>query len=589
MLRFSKDIIFLFPKGFLLMVVLLLVQGVFASLTVVSVAPIVDLFLHPDLNGASVLTQKLTETLKRFGIPGKLEMFIAMFLLAILLKNSLFILVQYVNLRIKYHILFQLVSETLNTFYKARWVFFTKTSQGKIFNTFLTESQRTGDCFGQLGLLIANCSQVMIFLVVPLVISWKITLFCAGLAGLFAIPVILLGKLNYRLGERNVANNNILMGTLKELVDSAKIIIGYGNRKLALNRYQHSFDTVRKVTVKADILGTSMPLIYEPLGMIALFSTLLISRFLVISLAEVAVVIWGLKNMIPFIGAAVSNLNVVKGLLPSYEQIQNMRLEAREWQAPRGHFQFNKISQEIEVRDVSFGYPEQENTIHNLNLLIPCGKMIAFVGSSGSGKSTLVDLILGLNVPSTGYIVLDGVYLSEYDPESYRQKIGYVPQDPVLFNLSIRDNLRWANPEADAQSITAACDQAYATEFIEKLPQRHDTIIGDRGVRLSGGQCQRLVLARALVRKPELLVLDEATSALDTQSEQFIQQAIDDLAGHTTIIVVAHRLSTIVKADYIYLLADGKVAAQGKYDELIQQNEQFLKMVKLQQLPSQAG
>jgi len=205
-----------------------------------------------------------------------------------------------------------------------------------MFNTFLMESQRTGDCFGQLGLLIANGSQVLIFLIVPLIVSWKITLICAGLAGLFAIPLAMLGKLNYRLGERNVTTGNVLVGTVKELVDGAKIIIGYGNRKSTLARYGQSFDSHRKITIKAQILGSSIPLIYEPLGMFALFSALITSRFMVIPLADVVVVIWGLKCMIPFIGATVSSLNAVKGLLPSYEQLSNMQKEAKDWETPSG-------------------------------------------------------------------------------------------------------------------------------------------------------------------------------------------------------------------------------------------------------------
>jgi len=453
-----------------------------------------------------------------------------------------------------------------------------------MFNTFLMESQRAGDCFGQLGMLIANGSQVLIFLVVPLVVSWKITLICVGIAGLLAIPIASLGKLNYRLGEQNVDTGNFLVGTVKELVDGGKIIIGYGNRKSALARYRQSFDSHRNITVKAQILGFSISRIYEPLGMLALFSALFTSRIVVIPLAEVFVVIWGLKSMIPFVGATISSLNTVKSLLPSYEQLINMQNEAKDWEAPSGGRQFKKINQKLEVRDVSFGYPERENTLQNLNLSIPCGKMIALVGSSGSGKSTLIDLLLGLNVPSTGQLVIDGVLLNDYDHESYRQKIGYVPQDPVLFNMSIRDNLLWADPDADDQRMKVACDQAYATEFIEKLPQRYDTIIGDRGVRLSGGQCQRLSFARALVRKPELLLLDEATSALDTQSERLIQQAIEELAGHTTIIVVAHRLSTVTNADYVYVMNEGKVAEEGKYIELLKHKGLFYKMVKAQQL-----
>ena len=196
-----------------------------------------------------------------------------------------------------------------------------------------------------------------------------------------------------------------------------------------------------------------------------------------------------------------------------------------------------------------------------------------------------IDLLLGLNLQEKGSILLDDVPLSEYNLESYRQRVGYVPQDAVLFNMSVRDNLLFANPRATEEELWKACSRANANEFVKQLPEKLETIIGDRGIRLSGGQCQRIALARALVRKPELLILDEATSALDTKSEQLIQQAIDRIAGETTIVVVAHRLSTIANADYVYVLQEGRVTEEGEHTELLARKGVFFEMVKTQQTP----
>ncbi len=189
-----------------------------------------------------------------------------------------------------------------------------------------------------------------------------------------------------------------------------------------------------------------------------------------------------------------------------------------------------------------------------------------------------------MNVPDQGQILVDDIPLQQYALDTFRKRVGYVPQDSVLFNMSIRDNLLWANEDATEKELCQACVQANAMEFVEKLPEQLDTVIGDRGIRLSGGQCQRLALARALVRNPELLILDEATSALDTHSEQLIQQAIDEISGGITIVLVAHRLSTITNADYIYVMQNGNVAEEGKYTELLERKGLFFKMVKSQQL-----
>ena len=193
-------------------------------------------------------------------------------------------------------------------------------------------------------------------------------------------------------------------------------------------------------------------------------------------------------------------------------------------------------------------------------------------------------MIMGFHEPVSGMITFDGIPLQTFDINSYRQRIGYVPQDSVLFNTTIRDNLRWGNEEAGEAEIGEACRQANASEFIERFPDRYDTLVGDRGVRLSGGQCQRLALARAVLRKPELLILDEATSSLDTYSERLIQQAVESVAKETTVIVIAHRLSTVVNADYIYLLERGSVVEEGTYQDLLCKNGHFSDMVKLQSL-----
>jgi ABC-type multidrug transport system fused ATPase/permease subunit len=210
--------------------------------------------------------------------------------------------------------------------------------------------------------------------------------------------------------------------------------------------------------------------------------------------------------------------------------------------------------------------------------------MTAIVGSSGAGKSTLVDLLLGLDRPGAGRICIDGVDLGEYDLASYRSRVGFVPQTSLLFHDSIRENLRWVKADASDQEIRRAATLARAAEFIEELPEGYDTVVGDRGVRLSGGQVQRVALARALLRRPELLVLDEATSALDSASERAIQEALERVSPETTLVVVAHRLSTIVAADRIYVLEAGRVVEEGSYGELVARQGSFARMVALQQL-----
>jgi ABC-type multidrug transport system fused ATPase/permease subunit len=247
---------------------------------------------------------------------------------------------------------------------------------------------------------------------------------------------------------------------------------------------------------------------------------------------------------------------------------------------------FQGFNQEIAIRNLVFAYPGHKPVLSDINIVIPKGKMIALVGKSGAGKSTLIDMIMGFNEPISGQITLDGIPLEEFEIHSYRKRLGYVPQESILFNLTIKDNLLWANSSATDAEIKQACRQANADEFIENFPAGYATLVGDRGVRLSGGQIQRIALARSILRKPDILILDEATSSLDTHSERLIQQAIDGIAKETTVIIIAHRLSTVVNADYIYVIKDGRVIEEGSYARLIQENGEFRSMLQLQALES---
>ena len=214
--------------------------------------------------------------------------------------------------------------------------------------------------------------------------------------------------------------------------------------------------------------------------------------------------------------------------------------------------------------------------LRNIDLSIQKNEFVALMGPSGSGKSTITDLVLGLQIPSKGSVLIDEIPLSDYKQQSFRKRVGYVPQEPILFHSSIRDNLLWSNGSSSEEELWTVLDIANAALFVKQLPQGIDTIVGDRGTRMSGGQRQRIALARALLRNPDLLILDEATSALDNKSERLIQESIDSLSKNTTILIVAHRLSTIKNADQVYVMQNGRIIDNGPYAELINNPESIL-------------
>ncbi|HJU52456.1 MAG TPA: ABC transporter ATP-binding protein [Acidimicrobiia bacterium] len=227
------------------------------------------------------------------------------------------------------------------------------------------------------------------------------------------------------------------------------------------------------------------------------------------------------------------------------------------------------VQGEIEFQSVSFAYSDGRLVIDNLSLSVPAGETHAIVGATGAGKSTLVKLLLRLYDPTSGRITFDGNDLRELSFESVRHSIGYVGQDVFLFQGTVRENLSYGRPDATQAEIEEAAALAEATEFIRELPLGYDTVVGERGQKLSGGQRQRLSIARAILRDPPVLVLDEATSSVDNETEAAIQHSLDIVGKDRTVIVIAHRLSTVRFADLIHVLDDGRLIEAGTHDELV--------------------
>ncbi|CAF0776180.1 unnamed protein product [Adineta steineri] len=252
----------------------------------------------------------------------------------------------------------------------------------------------------------------------------------------------------------------------------------------------------------------------------------------------------------------------------------------------------SNINGDIEFVNVSFSYPSRENAtaLNNLKLIARANQTTALIGSSGCGKSTCVSLLLRYYEPSSGRIMIDGQSITNHKIKQFRQNIGVVSQEPILFGISIYENIRFGKLNATRAEIEHAAEQANAHKFIMKLPNKYETLVGERGIQLSGGEKQRIALARALVKQPNILLLDEATSALDNVSEKIVQEALDRACKNRTTIVIAHRLTTIQNADYIYVLDKGNVIEEGTHETLMtKEGGRYQTMVKMQQSEKTIG
>lgn len=558
----------------------LVIGGLIETGALLVIAPIIDIITNPEVT--SDITKKIKEIIITLGLGFNLWMLLFIYFVVVLVKSLFDVFSMYLILLMKYRLIKKIILNTYQAIFGARWYFFVKEKQGKLLNTFTREISGMGDCSTGAGRLFAEILKLVIYIIVLFYISWQVAFVGFGYSFLVVIPLLSLGKLTYKFGKKNTSTANDWLSAVQENFTLAKIILGFALQKKSENVVEEKFKKHTKAILASQLFSLSISSIYVPLGVLGMIILFYTGKYFSLTLSEIGILVVAYVKIIPVMKNIVHEKNVIDMSFPSYEQIMNIIKDAKKLNQTSGNIAFKNFNKSIKINDISFAYPNNKAVINNLSLQIKKGQMIAIVGESGSGKSTLIDVIMGFNDPTSGDILIDETPLKKYDINSYREKIGYVPQDGELFNASVIQNIKWANEKATDEQIQRICKKTYADSFIKNFSEGYETLVGDRGVRLSGGQLQRIALARALIREPEILILDEATSSLDSKSEQNIQEALDKIVKKTTIIVIAHRLSTILKADHIYVMNDGRIAEEGNYEYLIKLNGFFKRMIEKQ-------
>ena len=447
--------------------------------------------------------------------------------------------------------------------------YYQRTKTGELISRVVNDSQMVERAVA--GVLADLCKQPFALVAILVALFWsdaRLAVVGLVLFPICIVPVALFGRRVRRFAREGQEKIADLVSILQETITGARVVKAFGMEGYEKERFGRQCGEVFHRLMKVVRARAAV----EPI--IVGLSTVGISLFLLYTM-KVQVT---LSQFVVFAASLVALYEPVKKLSRIHLQVQQSSASADRifelLDAPitvverRDAVELTERVKEIVFESVSFGY-DTETILRELCFKVIAGQRVAFVGSSGAGKTTIVSLIPRFYDVTSGRLLMNGRDIREYTIKSVRRQIGIVTQETILFNDTVANNIAYGHAEAQRAAIIEAAQRANAHDFIMAMPEGYETVIGERGVRLSGGQCQRLAIARAILRNPPILILDEATSALDTESERQVQAALDELMKDRTVFAIAHRLSTIIRADQIFVLHGGHIVEQGTHQELL--------------------
>jgi ATP-binding cassette, subfamily C, bacterial len=455
---------------------------------------------------------------------------------------------------------------------RSRWEFVASSRQGELVNAILVEAHRLSGAFMVLAQTASAIIVVLVYVGIALALSWKITTALVAFAGLLMLAVRSVARKNYQIGQEITGHSGHLTVLVGEYISGIKLVKSTSTEGRVVGEVGRVADDLRRSYTWGTFLPGVTKNVFEFASIAALCTILVVGHaYLAAQAAHMLLILALFVRLLPRFNALQQNLQLLNSFLPSLGLLRDLFASATAVaesvgvvgnieQAPRGR---------MLISGLCAGYGNTA-ILHNLDLEFAETGFWGVVGESGAGKSTFVQALLGFCTLQSGDIKIGRDSIRQISVECWRRAIGYVPQETILFNRSVRENISWGWPEATDAEIEIAARKAKAHDFIVALPDGYATVIGDQGLRLSGGQRQRLGIARALMGKPRLLILDEATSALDSASEEVVLATMEELRRDVCIISVAHRLSTVRNADQIIVLGEGRLVEIGAWDELIQ-------------------
>jgi ATP-binding cassette subfamily C protein len=554
--------------------------SLFESIGINSIIPLFS-FVVKNQNQATDLVSKYTQVFFDFmHIPYELKYLLVMIAILFTAKSIMTFFTNYITDRIRTDYVKKTRNKLFNLTLHSNWTYLSKQKIGYLEKVLMVDINTYSALLSYTSSSIILIINAGIYSLVAFSISPSVTLITIATGGIF----FLVSKpLVYRVRVVSHQSANLLKKIANQINESMlgmKTVKAMNLENSVVSRLQTNFEDLKNIEMRVSVLSSITYVITQPLSVLLIIGLFAFSYKLTdFNFASFAVIVYAINKIFTYVQdgqARIQNINALFPFLKTAYEYENQAIENQERFSGLNKIDFTK---DIIFKNVSFKYSAEHHTLSDINLKIEPGTITGIIGPSGAGKTTLVDLLLGLINTSEGEIMIGDHDVKTISRDSWRNKIGYVSQDIFLINDTIENNIKLYNPQISNEDMINASKIANIYDFVIKQPHGFQTPVGERGMEVSGGQRQRIALARVLARNPKLIILDEATSALDNESEKMVQRAIEELRGKITVVIIAHRPSTVINSDKIIVLKSGKIVESGSPAELKENPESYFSKI----------
>lgn len=568
--RLAREAYAPYKKGILLLTLLSFLGGLLEGIGINAVIPLLTFMLNIQVPATDTISVAIRGFFDLLHVPFVPKFLLSFIVVLFIGKALVTLLLTYVQIRITTEYERATRARLFSTVLHSSWPHLLRQKLGNLETLLMIDTPAALAMLGKISFTITTLSSLTMYLLVAFLISPSITIATFGL-GVFVFILLrpLMDRVHGLSRERAVVYRDT-MHHAGEHMSGIKTVKAYSVEEQAIDKGESLFLSIKDLSSRVQIIQNVATQAVAPVGVIYIAGILALAfKTPFISFAALPAIFYLIYRIFTYVQQLQNNIQYISEGAPHLERVLTYERTAREENEPEGGSLPFVFERDLKFDGVSFSYDKERGVLHGVTFPIRKGQMVGIVGPSGAGKTTCVDLLLRLLRPTSGKIVLDGVDCREISLAQWRARIAYVSQDLFLLQGTIRDNIRFYDTSISDETVWEAARSAHIDDFIRECPAQLDTPVGDRGMRLSAGQRQRITIARALARKPDILILDEATSALDAESEAHIKRVIDGLKGRVTIVAIAHRLSTIMDSDQLVVLQDGRLMETGSPEELL--------------------